>query len=170
MTFAQLLETYFFSSGQGWNIVGLFICLMLGGMGSAKALYISGNQAAGALSEKPDLFGRLFVLMALPATQGLYGFVLCFLGMQQMGLSTGQALTVQAGLALCFAFIFIGFVLYFSAIYQGKSSAAAINLTVKQPNKSGSALLFPALVETYALLAFVGGFLLLTFIQGSSIF
>jgi V/A-type H+-transporting ATPase subunit K len=169
MTFAQLLSDYFFSSGQGWNVVGLFVCLMLSGMGSAKALYISGNQAAGALSEKPDLFGRLFVLMALPATQGLYGFVLAFLGMQQMGLSSGATLSVQAGITLCISFILIGVVLYSSAIYQGKSSAAAINLTVKQPEKSGSALLFPALVETYSLLAFVGGFLLLTFIQTSSL-
>ena len=119
MTFAQLLNEYFFSSGQGWNVVGLFVCLMLSGMGSAKALFISGNQAAGALSEKPELFGRLFVLMALPATQGLYGFVLAFLGMQQMGLNTGAALTVQAGITLCIAFILIGIILYSSAVYQG---------------------------------------------------
>ena len=39
MTFADVLMKYFFSSGQGWNVVGLFVCLMLSGMGSAKALF-----------------------------------------------------------------------------------------------------------------------------------
>lgn len=168
MTFADFLSKYFMSTGIGWTVVGLFACLMLGGLGSSKGLHISGSQAAGALSEKPELFGRLFVIMALPATQGLYAFVLAFLGMILLKFNSGGQISVYRGLALFFSFIFIGYVQYTSAIYQGKNSAAAINYTVKQPEKSGGALLIPALVETYALLAFVAGFLLLVFIQGSA--
>lgn len=168
MTFAEFLSKFFMETGIGWTIVGLFACLMLGGLGSSKALNISGSQAAGALSENPDLFGRLFILMALPATQGLYAFVLAFLGMILLGFNSGAQISIYRGIALFFSFILIGIVLYSSAIYQGKNSAAAINYTVKQPEKSGGALLIPALVETYALLAFVAGFLLLVFIQGSA--
>ena len=169
MTFAEFLRKYFMSTCIGWTIVGLFACLMLGGLGSSKGLHISGSQAAGALSEKPELFGRLFVIMALPATQGLYSFVLAFLGMILLGFNRGQPISIYRGLTLFFSFIFISIVLYISAIYQGKNSAAAINYTVRQPEKSGGALLIPALVETYALLAFVAGFLLLVFIGGSAL-
>jgi V/A-type H+/Na+-transporting ATPase subunit K len=168
MTFAQFFADNL-NTGLHWTVIGLFACMMLGGIGSAIALNIAGTQAAGALSEKPDLFGRLFVLMALPATQGLYGFVLAFLGMQLTGFSANQEMSLARGIALCFSFILIGFVLLYSAINQGRASAAAINFTVKQPEKSGGALLIPALVETYALLAFVAGFLLLTFVMSSAL-
>ncbi len=168
MTFAQFFADNL-NTGLHWAAIGFYACMMLGGIGSAIALSIAGTQAAGSLAEKPDLFGRLFVLMALPATQGLYGFVLAFLGMQLTGFNTGAEMSLNKGIALCFSFALIGGVLLFSAVNQGKASAAAINLTVKQPEKSGGALLIPALVETYALLAFVAGFLLLTFIQGSAL-
>jgi len=168
MTFAEFLSKYFMSTGIGWTIVGLFACLMLGGLGSSKGLHISGNQAAGALSEKPELFGRLLILMALPGTQGLYSFVLTFLGMTLLKFNQGAQISIFRGLTLFFTFIFIGYVQYISAIYQGKNSAAAINYTVRQPEKSGGALLIPALVETYSILAFVAGFLLLVFIGKSA--
>lgn len=168
MNFSLFLEKYFMLTGIGWTIVGLAICQVLGGIGSAIGLYIAGTQAAGVLSEKPELFGRLFILMALPGTQGLYGFVLFFLGMFNLGVNKGSQISIGRGLTLFFSFIIIGVILYISAIYQGKNSSAAINYTAKQPEKSGGALLIPALVETYAILGFIAGFLLLIFIQGSA--
>lgn len=170
MTFVDLLKTLFMTNGMGWMIVGLFTCLMLGGLGSSTGLHISGAQMAGALSEKPDLFGKLLVIMALPGTQGVYAFVLTFAGMILMGFSKSDAtLSAGKGIVLCLCFILIGVVQYFSAIYQGKNAAAAINMVVKQPEKAGGAILIPALVETYALLAFVAGFILLIFTKTSSL-
>jgi V/A-type H+-transporting ATPase subunit K len=40
-----------------------------------------------------------------------------------------------------------------SAIHQGKTSVAAIGLVIKKPDQFGKAMLFPAMVETYAILA-----------------
>jgi V/A-type H+-transporting ATPase subunit K len=201
MTFVDLLKTFFMTNGMGWMIVGLFTCLMLGGLGSSTGLHISGAQMAGALSEKPDLFGKLLVIMALPGTQGVYAFVLTFAGMILMGFNKNTTVMVMdpiknvlvpatvidpitkietikkvattlsagKGIVLCICFILIGVVQYVSAIYQGKNSAAAINMVVKQPEKAGGAILIPALVETYALLAFVAGFILLIFTKTSSL-
>jgi V/A-type H+/Na+-transporting ATPase subunit K len=169
MNFAMFLEKYFMLSGIGWTLVGLAACQVLGGVGSSIGLHIAGAQAAGILSEKPELFGRLFILMALPGTQGLYAFVLNFLGMFLLGVNKGTHISIGRGMTLFFAFILIGYIQYSSAIYQGKNSAAAINFTAKQPEKSGGALLIPALVETYAILGFIAGFLLLIFIQGSAL-
>jgi len=49
-----------------------------------------------------------------------------------------------------------GIVLYFSAVFQGETAAACINLTSKRPEEAGRSLLFPIMVEFYALLAFLG--------------
>ena len=169
MTFVELLKSFFLDNGMGWMVVGLFSCLMLGGLGSSKGLFISGNQMAGILSEKPDLFGKLLVIMALPGTQGVYAFVLTFAGMIILKFNAAGTLSMSRGIVLFFCFVFIGIVQYLSAVYQGKNSAAAINLVAKQPDKAGGAILIPAMVETYALLAFVAGFVLLIFISGSSL-
>ena len=114
------------------------------------------------LSEKPDLFGKLLVLMALPGTQGFYGFVSVFLVSSWTGLSD-KAVTLHpiAGIAVMAAGIGAGFAFWRSAVYQGETSAAAINMVAKQPDMSGKAILMPALVETYALVGLLA-FLLVT--------
>jgi len=48
---------------------------------------------------------------------------------------------------------------YWSAIKQGEASAAGIALVARRPEMSGRALLFPALVETYAVVALLAAFL-----------
>ena len=40
-----------------------------------------------------------------------------------------------------------------SAILQGKTSVAAMGIIAKKPEQFGKAMLFPAMVETYAILS-----------------
>ena len=40
-----------------------------------------------------------------------------------------------------------------SARYQGETAAASIGIVAKKPDQFGKAMLFPAMVETYAILA-----------------
>ena len=40
-----------------------------------------------------------------------------------------------------------------SAIHQGRTAVAAIGIVAKKPEQFGKAMLFPAMVETYAILA-----------------
>ena len=47
----------------------------------------------------------------------------------------------------------IGIVGLVSAMHQGKTSVAAIGIVAKKPDQFGKAMLFPAMVETYAILA-----------------
>ncbi|MCX7000976.1 MAG: permease, partial [Candidatus Sumerlaeota bacterium] len=60
---------------------------------------------------------------------------------------------------------FIGFsagmVEYGSAIYQGKVAAAAIGIVAKRPEQTGKALILPAFVETYAVMALVAALLII---------
>jgi V/A-type H+-transporting ATPase subunit K len=154
------------SLGTLWVFSGAVLVVALGGLGSAVGIRISGSQAAGVLSEKPELFGKMFVMMALPGTQGFYSFVCGIMIVVLSGVLTkGVAISSGKGLALLTVGVCVGLVERQSAIYQGQASAAAENLTGRQPSSSGQAILIPALVETYAVIALVSGILLILWIS-----
>ncbi|MBU2529377.1 V-type ATP synthase subunit K, partial [bacterium] len=60
-------------------LFGAGIAVFLGGIGSAVGVSTAGQAAAGVLSEKPEKFGETFILVALPGTQGIYGFAVGFM-------------------------------------------------------------------------------------------
>jgi V/A-type H+-transporting ATPase subunit K len=62
-------------------------------------------------------------------------------------------LSAAKGLAYLFACLPMAFVGYHSAISQGKASIASLGLLAKRPEAFGKAMIFPAMVETYAILA-----------------
>lgn len=166
----EFLRVYFLQTGLGWAIAGGMFAVMLGGIGSAVGIRISGSQGGGVLSEKPDLFGKLLVLMALPGTQGFYGFITAIFIANSIGLLAGKvAIAPLPGLCVFFIGLLSGMVLLKSAINQGEASAAAINLVARRPDQSGRAILIPALVETYAIVAFLAALLLVLFICKSSL-
>jgi V/A-type H+/Na+-transporting ATPase subunit K len=160
----QVISTYFIHNGVGWAVFGAMLAVGLGCIGSAIGIRIACSQAAGVLSEKPDLFGKLLVLMALPGTQGFYGFICAIFIALRIGLlaSADQAvkLAPPIGMALLFVGLGVGLVQLMSAINQGQTSAASINLVGKRPDEGGRAILFPALVETYAVVALLVGILM----------
>ena len=136
-------------------IIGAALAAVLSGIGSAYGVLIGGRAAAGVVSEKPDLFGRLLVLQALPGTQGIYGFIVAIMVLVQVGILGGTpvALTEAQGwlfLAACMPIAIVGLL---SAIFQAKMSVAAIHMTAKQPDASGKGMTMTVLVETYAILA-----------------
>jgi len=158
----DLYNTYFIQTGFGFASVGAIIAVMFGGLGSAKGIKIAATQAAGVLSEKPELFGKLLILMALPGTQGFYGFICAIMIALRSGLIKGEiSISPIAGLATLAVGICMGIVQWKCAIFQGEASAAAINLTAKQPDESGRAILIPAMVETYAVVALLASILLI---------
>ena len=55
--------------------LGLGLMLGLAGIGSSIGTTIAGNAAEGALKKNPEKGSSYMILSALPATQGLYGFV-----------------------------------------------------------------------------------------------
>ena len=57
------------------------------------------------------------------------------------------------GLLYFVACLPIAIVGLFSAIHQGKTSVASIGMLAKRPDTFGKAMLLPAMVETYAILA-----------------
>ena len=144
-------------------IIGAVLAAVLPGIGSAYGVQIGGQAAAGVVSEKPDLFGKLLVLQALPGTQGIYGFLTAVLVMVRTGLLSGSAvqLTTQQGWAFFAACMPMAIVGLLSAISQGKAAVASIHTTAKQPDSSAKGITMTALVETYAILALLVSVLLI---------
>ena len=148
--------------GASLALAGAAAAASLAGVGSAIGVGIAGQAAAGVVSEDPDKFGNVLVLQALPGTQGIYGLLIGFIIMLNVGVVDGNIkdLTFYQGLSLFFAGLPIGIVGLLSAIYQGKVCAAGIYLTAKRPEETAKGLIFGAMVETYAVLGLLISFLM----------
>jgi len=149
---------FFMDNNGGFLLGALGVALAVGmsGVGSAKGVGIAGEAAAGLLSEQPEKFGKALILQLLPGTQGLYGFVIGLLVLRQLKPET----TFAQGLYLLFACLPIAIVGLWSAIAQGKTSAAGMQILAKNPEHNTKGILLAAMVETYAILGFVVSFLL----------
>ena len=87
-----------------------------------------------------------------------------FFVLLQLGIFGGggvQTLSVQDGLTIFASCLPIALGGWISAISQGKTSAACIQMIAKQPGEAGKAVILPAMVETYAVLALLVSILLM---------
>lgn len=155
-----------FFTGANIALIGAFLAVGLAGIGSAIGVGQAAIAANGLLSEKPDMFGKVFILEALPATQGIYGFVTAFMIMLKLGVLSGADLstvTVAQGGYYFMASLPVAICGLISAKYQSKAAVAGINLVAKQPKNLGNAITNAALVETYAILSLLISMLLVMF-------
>ena len=120
-----------------------------------KWLKVAGQAASGVVSEDPSKFAKVLIMQLLPGTQGIYGLLVGFITLSKVGLLGGgiKEVSVATGLLILAACLPIGIVGLISGKSQGKTAAAAIGIVAKKPEQFGKAMLFPAMVETYAILA-----------------
>lgn len=140
--------------GMVLALAGAVCAVLFSGIGSAYGVGLGGRAAAGAVTENPELFSKVLILQLLPGTQGIYGLLVAFVLLSRIGLLGGAPVTdTMTGLMYFVACLPIAVVGLISAIYQGRTSVASINVVIKKPDQFGKAMLFPAMVETYAILA-----------------
>lgn len=149
--------------GLVFALVGVAVAVGLAGAGSAMGVGIAGQAASGVMTEDPSKFVKLLLMQLLPGTQGLYGLLIGFLTLVKIGLLSGSPADISTGTGLMIlaANLSIGIVGLVSGKAQGQCSAAAIGVVAKRPDQFGKAMLFPAMVETYAILALLISFLAL---------
>ena len=163
MTIGDLLSTIL--SGNALALLGAALAVIFAGMGSAKGVGMVGESAAGLLSEDPSKFGKALLLQALPATQGIYGFITAFLILFKMGVFSGSisTLTIAQGAYFFVAALPIAVVGYVSAVKQGKVSVAGVSLLSKRPKEVGKAMTSAAMVEAFAIFALLVSLLMILF-------
>ena len=131
--------------------IGLACMLGLAGIGSSIGTTIAGNAAEGALKKNPEKGSSYMILAAMPATQGLYGFV-AFL----MWLLQGTEWIV-ANAPICFGVgIAVGIGCMISAIRQGQVCANGIVGISQGHDVQTNTMIYAAFPEFYAILALVG--------------
>lgn len=132
--------------------LGLGLMLGLAGVGSSIGTTIAGNAAEGALKVNPEKSGNYMVLSALPATQGIYGFV-AFLVWLSRDFAKDGAMLFGVGIS-------VGIVCLLSAIRQGKVCANGIVGVSQGHDVFTNTLIYAALPEFYAILGLVGALML----------
>ena len=141
--------------GMVYALLGAAVAVFLAGAGSAIGVGIAGQAASGVVTEDPSKFAKVLIMQLLPGTQGIYGLLVAFVALSRYGLlgAASSELSVATGLMVMAACLPIGIVGLVSAIHQGKTAVASIGIVAKKPDQFGKAMLFPAMVETYAILA-----------------
>jgi len=154
-------------SGIVWALAGAAAAVILAGCGSALGVGAAGQAAAGVVTEDPSKFAKVLLLQLLPGTQGIYGLLVAFLTLSKIGIIGGGAadLSKETGMLIFAACLPIAIVGLVSAIHQGKTSVASIGIIAKKPDQFAKAMLFPAMVETYAILALLISILAVSAIQ-----
>ncbi|MFR8003569.1 MAG: V-type ATP synthase subunit K [Hydrogeniiclostridium sp.] len=145
-------------------LLGAAFAVLLAGAGSAVGVGRAGEAAAGVVTEDPSKFGKVLILQLLPGTQGIYGLLIGFLCLSQIGVIGGSftELSVVKGALYFLACLPTAVVGYWSALKQSRAAVASIGLIAKRPNQLGKAILFPAMVETYAIFALLISILSIT--------
>lgn len=130
--------------------LGLGLVLALAGIGSSIGTSAAGNAAEGGLKKRPESSGSFLVLSALPATQGIYGFVAFFMLLSKFKENPEMGLVIF-GIGLC-----VGLVCMISAIRQGQVCANGIVGVSQGHDVFTNTLIYAALPEFYAILGLVG--------------
>lgn len=149
-------------------ILGAALAVGFAGSGSAWGIGIANEAAAGVMTEDPKKFGYALVLLALPGTQGIYGLLVSVLALQKaslLGAASAVTVNIWQGLGIACACLPIAVSGFYSAIWQGKSSAACILMIAKRPEQIGKAVILPAMCETYAVFGLLMSILMLNGIK-----
>jgi len=109
-------------------LAGAALATFMTGIGSSIGLGIAGRAATGVLSEKPERYGLMTILVVLPSTQGIYGFVIGLFILIKLNMFGGglEDLSIATGLQLFAASLPVAIAGMFSAIHQGKTCAGGI--------------------------------------------
>ena len=76
--------------GIALALLGAASAALFAGIGSAIGVGRAGQAAAGLVTEDPSQFSRALILQLLPGTQGIYGLLIAFIALSNIGLLGGQ--------------------------------------------------------------------------------
>ena len=130
----------------GW--LGVFAPVALGAVGSAIGCSVAGQAACGAMLDVESGYGKFVGLSAMPSSQVIYGIVIMFT-------LSGIGVSMSTSGGLFGIGLLTGVALMYSAIYQGQAVAAAINASKNKPEVFGLSVAPAAIVEGFAVFAFV---------------
>ena len=161
-----MLEFFEAFGGIGLAFLGAALAVGLCCVGSARGTGMVGEAATGLLTEAPEHFSKCLILQVLPGTQGLYGLVIWFFAMLQLGVLGGSPmeLTAAQGCAYLLACLPMALGGYFTAIAQARCAASGVALVAKRAEEMSKGIVLTIMVEFYAILCLLASFLMILFL------
>ena len=129
----------------GW--VGIYSPMAIGAIASAIGCAIAGQASIGAMLETEGDYGRYIGISAFPSTLVIYGIVVMF--------TLNREVTPENAGGLFGIGFFAGLAFLYCGIWQGRTCASAINAAKEKPAIFGLSLAPAAIIEGFAVFAFV---------------
>jgi len=141
--------------GDALAIIGAALALGLCGIGASIGVSIVQRACAGIVSDQPDKYTKTLIFQLIPTTSGLYGFVVAFLVLQNIGLGGTHGYELAEGLMVLGACLPIAIVGLFSSIAQSKVCASCAVMVGKRNELYGKAITMSIIIEFFQLLALI---------------
>ena len=154
MTFFDFILQY---GGLIFALLGMALVVAIPGYNSGVGVGMVGEAATGLLVDEPEKFGLSLLLQMMPASQGLYGFVIAIMTLSRLHVGMG----LQEGLYILVATLPMTIVGGPTALAQARVALAGIQLLARNENETTKNIIYAVMVETYALLAFVSSIILM---------
>ena len=141
--------------GSVLAILGAAIAISLCGIGASIGTSIVQRASAGLVSEQPEKYTRTLVFQLITASAALYGFVVAFLVLQNIGMGGKPGYGTWEGamvLAACLPIALVGLA---SSIAQGKVCASVLIMYGKNSELYGRAITMAIFIEFFALLGLI---------------
>ena len=154
MTFVEYLLQY---GGLVFALLGMALVVIIPGYNSGVGVGMVGEATTGLLMDEPEKFGKSLILQMMPASQGLYGFVIAIMTLSRLRVDMG----LQEGLYILVACVPMTIVGGPTALAQARVAVAGVQLLARNEDEMTKNVIYAVMVETYALLAFVSSIILL---------
>lgn len=154
MTFVEYLLQY---GGLVFALLGMALVVIIPGYNSGVGVGMVGEATTGLLMDEPEKFGKSLILQMMPASQGLYGFVIAIMTLSRLRVDMG----LQEGLYILVACLPMTIVGAPTALAQARVAVAGVQLLARNEDEMTKNVIYAVMVETYALLAFVSSIILL---------
>ncbi|MDM7859820.1 ATP synthase subunit C [Alteromonas sp. ASW11-36] len=143
----------------GW--FGIYAPMAMGAVASSIGCGIAGQAGIGAMLETESSYGRYIGISAFPSTFVIYGIVIMF--------TLNRTVTIDNAGGLFGVGTLAGIAMLYSGIWQGKACAAAINAAKEKPEIFGLSLAPAAIIEGFAVFAFVFALVISGNISGAAV-
>lgn len=154
----KLMEFMFTYGGVVLAVLGMALVVIIPNIGSGKGVGMVGEAVSGLLIDESEKFGKSLLLQMMPASQGLYGFVIAIMTLGRLT----PTMPLQEGMFILMACLPMAIVGYPTAIAQARVAVNGVQVLSRNENEMTKNIIYCVMVETYALLAFVSSIIILS--------
>lgn len=142
-------------NGNAFALIGAALAVGLCCTGSAFGMFFVQRASCGIVAEKPEKYSKTLILQLIPSSSALYGFIVAFLVLAKVVLTSTAAYTLNEGLTVMAGCLAVAVAGMTAAIAQGKVCASAVMMVGKRDDALGRAITMSVFTELFALFGLI---------------